>query len=108
MKKDFEKFITTLKNSIKTWEYFVNWEKVFGNKIEYEITLNKLNYLLGKEDLEKEFDNLFKENNEIIKALPILLAVRESKLEVYDIETRGVELFDFNLDLEYLEENTKK
>jgi len=108
MKKDFEKFITTLKNSIKTWEYFVNWEKVFGNKIEYEITLNKLNYLLGKEDLEKEFDNLFKENTEIVKALPVLLAVREFKLEIFDIGTREVEFFDFNSELKYSKENSEK
>ena len=55
MQKDFQNFIDTLKNSIKDWDYFVNWEKVFKNKAKYEITLNKLNYLLGKEDLEKEF-----------------------------------------------------
>ena len=108
MQKDFTKFIETLKNSIKTWEYFVNWEKVFGNKIEYEITLNKLNYLLGKEDLEKEFDNLFKENIEIIKALPVLLAVRESKLEIFDLETREVEFFNFDLDPKYSKQNSQK
>ncbi len=48
MKKDFKNFVSTLKNSIKTWEYFVNWNKVFKNGSELEIVLNKLNYLLGK------------------------------------------------------------
>ncbi len=29
MEKDFANLIATLKSSIKTWEYFVNWKKVF-------------------------------------------------------------------------------
>ncbi|MDH4330556.1 MAG: type II restriction endonuclease [Candidatus Moranbacteria bacterium] len=108
MKKDFEKFVETLKNSIKTWEYFVNWEKVFENKAKYEITLNKLNYLLGKDDLEKEFSVLFKDSPEIVKALPILLAVRETELEIFDIETRDIEVFDFKSNIKYSDDNAKK
>ncbi len=108
MQKDFTKFIDTLKNSIKTWEYFVNWEKVFENKAKYEITLNKLNYLLGKDDLENEFNILFKDNPEVFKALPALLAVRESKLEIFDIDANDVEFFDFGSEVEYSEGNAKK
>ncbi len=29
MEKDFANLIATLKSSIKTWEYFVNWKKSF-------------------------------------------------------------------------------
>jgi len=108
MKKDFQTFVDTLKNSIKTWEYFVNWEKVFENKTKYEITLNKLNYLLGKEDLEKEFVSLFSDSPEIVKALPSLLAVRESKLEIFDISTKDTEFFDFISEVEYSKENAEK
>ena len=43
MKKDFKNLISTFKNSIKTWDYFVNWKKVFSNSSELEIILNKLN-----------------------------------------------------------------
>ncbi len=108
MQKDFTKFIDTLKNSIKTWEYFVNWEKVFENKAKYEITLNKLNYLLGKDNLESEFSILFKDSPEVVKALPALLAVRESKLEIFDIDANDVEFFDFDSKVEYSEDNAKK
>ncbi|MBK7184302.1 MAG: hypothetical protein IPH89_16125 [Bacteroidetes bacterium] len=31
MQKDFNNLITTFKSSIKTWDYFVNWKKVFAN-----------------------------------------------------------------------------
>lgn len=108
MQKDFTKFIDTLKNSIKTWDYFVNWEKVFENKDKYEMTLNKLNYLLGKEDLEKEFNSLFKDSPEVVRVLPVLLAVREFNLEIFDIDTKDTEIFDFNTEVEYSAENAKR
>lgn len=95
MKKDFNNLITTFKSSIKTWDYFVNWNKVFSNSSELEIALNKLNYLLGKENLKEEFVKLYSSNPDIVKALPVLLAVRENKLEVFDKATKNSEFFDF-------------
>ena len=96
MNKDFNNLILTLKNSIKTWDYFVNWKKVFSNSSELEIILNKFNYLLGKQDLKGEFMKLYSSNPDIIKALPVLLAVREGDLEIYDIQTRELEFFNFS------------
>ncbi len=96
MKKDFNNLITTFKSSIKTWDYFVNWKKVFANSSDLEITLNKLNYLLGKENLKDEFKKLYSSNPDIVKALPVLLAVRENKLEVFDKVTKNSEFFDFS------------
>lgn len=96
MKKDFKNLVDTFKSSIKAWDYFVNWKKVFSSSSDLEIILNKLNYLLGKENLEDEFKKLYKSNPDIIKALPVLLAVRENKLEVFNKSTKNLELFDFS------------
>lgn len=96
MKKDFSELVSTFKSSIKTWDYFVNWNKVFLNSSDLEIALNKLNYLLGKSDLEDEFHKLYKSNQDIARALPVLLAVREGRLEIYDKETKESEFFDFS------------
>lgn len=96
MSKDFNSLISTFKSSIKTWDYFVNWKKVFSNHSDLEIILNKLNYLLGKDDLEGEFKKLYSSNPDIVKALPVLLAVRENKLEVFDKATKDSEFFDFS------------
>ncbi|NCB20985.1 MAG: restriction endonuclease [Clostridia bacterium] len=97
MKKDFNIFVDSLKNSIKTWDYFVNWEKVFANSSELEIILNKLNYLLGKEDLKTEFKKLYNSNPDIIKAFPVLLAVREKQLEIFSLSDGSSEFFNFNI-----------
>ncbi|EKD92829.1 MAG: hypothetical protein ACD_28C00322G0003 [uncultured bacterium] len=96
MQKDFNNLIASFKSSIKTWDYFVNWKKVFANSSDLEITLNKLNYLLGKENLKDEFKKLYSSNPDIVKALPVLLAVRENKLEVFDKVTKNSEFFDFS------------
>ncbi len=96
MKKDFNHLISTLKSSIKTWDYFVNWNKVYSNNSELEITLNKLNYLLGKDNLEEEFHKLYSSNPDIVKALPVLLAVREENLEIFNKKTKDSEFFDFS------------
>jgi len=96
MQKDFNNLITTFKSSIKTWDYFVNWKKVFSNSSDLEIALNKLNYLLGKDDLEGEFKKLYSSNPDIVKALPVLLAVRENKLEIFDKVTKNSDFFDFS------------
>jgi hypothetical protein len=101
MRKDFQALKSTFKNSIQTWDYFVNWEKVFANKSQLEIVLNKLNYLLGKEDLRDEFERLFRTNPDIVSAFPILLAVRLKKskslqlIEVFDKDSKSSEFFDF-------------
>ncbi len=96
MKKDFNHLVSTFRSSIKTWDYFVNWNKVFTNSASFEIALNKLNFLLGKDDLRGEFYRLYESNPDIAKALPVLLAVRENNLEVYNKTSKGLESYDFS------------
>lgn len=97
MNKTFTELVEGFKSSIKTWDYFVNWDKVSANSADLEISLNKLNYLLGKENLKDEFAKLYESNPDIVKALPVLLAARENKLEVFDKATKESEFFDFSI-----------
>ena len=85
--KVFEYFIKSLKESIFTWEYFVDWEKINKNTKSIEKELNILNYLIGKEEIEEEFLKLIKEYPNVKKILPILLAIRENKLKNLQIIT---------------------
>lgn len=96
MKKDFGHLVSTFRSSIKTWDYFVNWNKVFTNSANFEIALNKLNYLLGKDDLQGEFYRLYESNPDIAKALPVLLAVRENNLEIYNKTSKELEFYNFS------------
>lgn len=95
MQKDFHHLTNTFKSSIKSWDYFVNWSKVFGNVKHIEIQLNTLNYLLGKANLRQEFAVLFAKDPTIVQTIPILLAVRENAVEIYDQATHNSEFYNF-------------
>ena len=93
----FSYLISSLKESIKSWDYFVNWSKVINNYHEAEIALNLLNTLIGKADVEKAAKDLLKEYPKIIGVIPALLADREKKIKlVSDIKTFELKCFDFS------------
>jgi len=76
----FDLLISNLKPSNRLWSYFVNWEKVFSNTKKIEVSLNILNYLIGKEKFEEEFKYLAREHPEIVEVIPALV-VRDGKKE---------------------------
>jgi type II restriction enzyme len=86
----FKKITSTFKEKITKWDYFVNWEKVNNNVLIFEKELNLLNYLIGKPNIEKEAFELLRKYPETIKAIPTLLAVRESVIDVL-IDTKNFE-----------------
>jgi len=83
----FEEIVSSFKHKITQWEYFVNWQKVLQNIKPIEKELNLLNYLIGKKNLYQETVDLLLKYPETIKAIPLLLAIREKSLEVL-IDTR--------------------
>jgi type II restriction enzyme len=78
----FERITSTFRDKITCWDYFVNWGKVCLNVEKFEKELNLLNYLIGKEDLRKEAFELFRKYPETIKAIPALIAVRETSIDI--------------------------
>ena len=78
----FSYLINNLNDSIRYWDYFVNWEKVLGNTRDLEMDLNILNYLIGKNDIEKEFSYLLKKHPQVVSLIPVLLACRESQFKI--------------------------
>lgn len=80
----FAYLIDNLKETIKSWDYFVNWQKVCKNYHEAEVSLNLLNTLIGKPDIEKAAEQLLSEYPNIIKIIPALLAERHKKISLID------------------------
>lgn len=52
-------FLSTLSVTNRTPEYYVNWTKVERETRKFELELNTLNYLIGKEDIYNESLILF-------------------------------------------------
>ena len=86
--KNFENLKNTLQDSIFTWDYFTDFEKVKINVKKIEKELNLLNYLIGKENIEEEFLSLVEEYPKVRKILPILIAIRDDKLSSTPIITK--------------------
>jgi type II restriction enzyme len=89
---------STMRDKITTWDYFVNWKKVFKNLKPIEKELNLLNYLIGKEDIKKELKKLIKEYPSVIKAFPFLIACRDKSFDVLiDVKEFISKRFDFTV-----------
>lgn len=96
----FKYFSTSLNDSITYWDYFVNWEKVLGNVQDFEIDLNTLNYLVGKENIEEEFKSLLSRQPSIARLIPILLACRETDFKILtDFAGGNLQYENFSFDL---------
>lgn len=96
----FQKITQSFKEKITRWDYFVNWEKVIINVQLFEKELNILNYLIGKNNLELVAFDLFKKYPEAIKAIPTLLAVRESTVDILidtkNFKYKNIDFFQHN------------
>ncbi len=69
----FQYLLKTLKPSNMLWSYFVNWDKVLSNTKKIEVSLNLLNYLIGKDNFDDEFRALMYEYPILIQTLPHLV-----------------------------------
>lgn len=81
----FENFYSTLRPSLKLWDFFVNWDKVFRNTRQIEIHLNLWNYLLGKPNFDEEYRLLIKQHPEIVAALPSLIVRDGSASQIFSV-----------------------
>lgn len=51
MEKDFNEFMSQLKETNATLDFYTDFKKIRRNVQNIEISLNMLNFLLGKDDL---------------------------------------------------------
>ena len=93
MKRNFESWLLTMKDSITTWNYYTDFPKVYENVNKLKVELNILNSLIGSKNIEDEFKALLSRYPEIIKAIPILLAKREKEIKV--IDSKETYVFNF-------------
>ena len=81
----FEHLLSTLKDTIRTYDFFVAWEKVLGNVSGIEVALNILNTLIGKDDIANKLKELIKKYPEVVPVIPLLIAVRGKSIKIADL-----------------------
>lgn len=84
--RDFNTWLNTFKDSIATWTYYTDFEKVYSNTERIKDELNILNGLVGAADIESEFKRIVNKYPEVLNVIPILIAKRESEIEISDVE----------------------
>ena len=102
MNKDFNLFMSQLQETNQTLDFFCDFDKISANVAEVEMSLNTLNYLIGKDDLTKGVAEIWQRDPKVFEVLGILIAVRdEGRKPVVDKEGNVVLLKS------YFESNSK-
>lgn len=92
--RDFNEWLSTFRPSINEYGYYIDFDKVYENAEHLKIEINILNSLLGSKNIETEFDEIMTRYPECLKAIPILLAVREN--EIYCQDEKGAVNYRFD------------
>ena len=93
MKRNFVEWLGTFKDNISDYKYYINFDKVYKNVEENKVEFNMLNSLLGSKNIEEDFINLVTKYPEVLKCIPILLAVRNMEIPAMDEE--GAFIYNF-------------
>ena len=86
MKRNFAEWLLTFTDSIANYKYYIDFETIYKNAEMYKVELNMMNSLIGSEKIEEDFENLIYKYPEVLKCIPILLAVRQTEIIVLDDE----------------------
>jgi len=93
MKRNFNNWLSTFKESIADWKYYTDFDKVYKNVDILKFELNLLNSLIGSTNIEQDFRVLVAKYPEVLKVIPILLAKREYEIKITDAD--GYRIYNF-------------
>lgn len=96
MKRNFKDWLSGFRNSIADYHYYIDFDKVYRNVDAIKVELNILNSLVGSKNIENDFEGLIRKYPEIMKCIPLLLAVRAN--EIYCQDENGGFLYQFDFE----------
>lgn len=94
LNRDFNTWLSGFRGSIADYGYYIDFEKVYRNIDKIKIELNIMNSLIGSKNIKADFKDLMKKYPEVMKCIPLLLAVRAS--EIYCQDENGGWLYQFD------------
>ena len=99
MENKFNDFLSQLKDTNQTLNFFCDFDKISENVRNIELSLNTLNYLLGKDDIEQAVNEIWQRDKRAFEIMDILIAVRDNgKKRIVDSYGNSVLLKDLFLD----------
>lgn len=100
--RNFDLWLSDFRDSISSYSYYIDFKKVIANARLCKPELCLLNSLIGSQDIEKDFRDLYARYPSILRAIPILLAKRE--MEIYARDDEGGGLYQFQRPTQTIEE----
>lgn len=100
MSRNFNDWLSTFRDSIADYKYYIDFEKVHRNVDGIKVELNILNSLVGSTTIEEQFVELVTRYPETLKCIPLLLAVRSN--EIYCQDANGGVLYQFKTPQSFL------
>lgn len=82
-KAEFESFIGQLKDTNATLAFYSDFKKIARNVEEIAISLNTLNYLIGKTDLKAAVEALWERDKRVFDVMDILIATRKKDRKMF-------------------------
>lgn len=92
--REFNAWLSKFRASISSYEYYVNFKKVYKNIDNIKVELNILNSLIGSPNIKNDFEKIIRRYPEVQKVIPILIAKRES--EIYCQDKNGAVIYKFD------------
>ncbi len=80
MARSFNTWLSKFRDSIASYDYYIDFDKVHRNVDAVKVELNILNSLIGSADIEAEFENIVTKYPETLNSIPLLLAVRANEI----------------------------
>ena len=81
--EQFDLFISQLRETNATLDFYCDFPKIAKNVADIEISLNTLNYLIGKEDLRSAVQALWDRDKRVFEVMDILIATRKKDGKKY-------------------------
>jgi type II restriction enzyme len=82
-KEQFDLFMSQLRETNATLDFYCDFPKIARNVADIEISLNSLNYLIGKENLREAVEALWNRDSRVFEAMDILIATRKNNDKKY-------------------------
>lgn len=83
MLKDFDAFMSQLKETNQTLDFFCDFDKISHNVEDIKLSLCMLNSLIGASDLRKSVETIWNRDPKAFSVMDILVAVRTRDKKKY-------------------------
>lgn len=91
-------FLNTLLQSNHTYDFYVNWDKVYDNLKNHVVEISILNSLnkVPPNEVESKFREIIVKYHEVVPLLPIILAIRNKKVPIFNVEDKSSKIINFS------------